>query len=109
METRSLKAMSIQLLQGNQQGNQKETLSFNAGNFQGTAAFRGAVEIIRPDGSKVWVATVPEAVKVIPEGAVYFLGDEIMQLQKAGKETARTALMVKQVFGNEAFVSHEEC
>ncbi len=64
--------------------------------------FKGAVEILTPKGNKLWIATEPEAVGLIPEGAVYFTGDEIMELQKVGKEAARMVLMVKQVFGNAA-------
>lgn len=60
--------------------------------------FMGAVEIIIPNDKRVWLATTPEAVKLIPQGAVFFLGDEILELQKAGKETARAALMVKSIF-----------
>lgn len=63
-----------------------------------TPPFRGAVEIVTPEGERVWIATEPAAVKLIPEGAVFFTGDEIIQLQKAGKEAARAALMVKQIF-----------
>jgi hypothetical protein len=69
--------------------------------------FRGAAEIVTPEGERVWIATEPEAVKLIPDGAVYFLGEEIMQLKKAGKEAARVALMVKEVFGSEAVI--EKC
>ncbi len=36
METKSLKALSEDLLQGNRQGNIKETLSFQQGNFMET-------------------------------------------------------------------------
>lgn len=105
METRSIKTLSMQLLQGNRQGNTRETLSFRAGNFEETGRlFRGAVEIVTPEGERLWIATEPAAVKLIPPGAVYFLGDEIMQLQKAGNEAARAALMVKQVFGSPARV-----
>jgi hypothetical protein len=124
METKSLKALSMRILQGNQKRNSKETLSFPAGkpegNFtrpavfsdiekkepseflclkkEGSSAFHGAVEIVMPEGDRVWIATEQEAVKLIPSGAVFFLGDEIMQLQKAGKEAARAALMIKQIF-----------
>lgn len=62
------------------------------------SSFRGAVEIVTPEGDRVWIATDNDAVKIIPSGAVRFLGDEIMELQKAGKEAARAALVVKQVF-----------
>jgi len=60
--------------------------------------FRGAAEIITRDGDRVWIATEPKAVKLIPEGAVYFTGAEIGVLMKAGKQAARAALMVKKVF-----------
>lgn len=61
-------------------------------------SFRGAAEIVTPEGYRVWIATEPAAVKLIPPGAVFFQGDEVMQLQKASKETVRAALMLKQVF-----------
>lgn len=63
-----------------------------------TYPFRGAVEIVTPEGARVWIATEPASVKLVPEGAVYFLGDEILQLKKVGKEAARSVLLVKQVF-----------
>jgi hypothetical protein len=89
----------MRLLLGNRLGNTRETLSFLAGNFKDTGGlFCGAVEIVTPEGDRVWIATDDDAVKLIPSGAVCFLGDEIMELQKAGKEAARAALMVKQVF-----------
>lgn len=70
--------------------------------------FRGAVEIVTAEGERVWIATEPAAVKLIPEGAVYFLGDEIKQLQNAGKEAARAALMVKQVFPGATVIENNE-
>lgn len=68
-------------------------------------AFQGAAEIVTREGESIWIATEPEDVQLIPSGAVYFLGDEIEQLHKAGKEAARAALTVKQVFGNGAKVT----
>ena len=109
METKSLKSLSILRLQGNRQGNQKETFSFHAGNLKETGRlFKGAAEIITPTGESIWVATELEAVKLIPPGAVYFLGDEIMELQKAGKEAAKAALMVKQVFPGAVVVENQD-
>jgi len=70
--------------------------------------FHGAAEIVTRDGARVWIVTVPAAVKLIPPGAVYFLADEIMLLQKAGKQVARMALLVKQVFGNEATITETD-
>ena len=72
------------------------------------SVFHGSVEIKTPEGERLWVATESEAVKLIPSGAVFFLADEMMQLQKVGKEMARAALMVKQVFGSEARITATE-
>lgn len=62
------------------------------------APFRGAVEMIMPDGGKVWLATESEAEKLIPTDAIYFTAEEIMRLQKVGRHAANAALMVKMVF-----------
>jgi hypothetical protein len=62
--------------------------------------FRGAVEIVLPDGSSFWLATEPESVPLIPEGMVFFTPDEIERLAIAGAEAARFALMIKQRFAN---------
>lgn len=61
--------------------------------------FQGTAEIVTKEGKSIWIATGPEDVQLIPKGKVYFLAEEIERLHKAGKETARAALMVKQVFG----------
>jgi hypothetical protein len=124
MQPTVLKALSIAILERNRQRNQGATAEKNNATLTlenrqqscevrctislADTPFIGAAEIITPDGESVWIAIDPEAVKLIPSGAVFFLGGEIMQLQKAGKEAARAALMVKQVFSGAGPVEIEQ-
>jgi exosome complex RNA-binding protein Rrp4 len=67
--------------------------------------FQGAAEIVTREGESIWIATAPDDVELIPKGKVFFLADEIERLHKAGKEAARAALKIKQVFENGAIVT----
>lgn len=63
----------------------------------------GAIEIVTSKGESLWVAMDEDSASQIPPGAIFFLGDEITQLQKAGGEQAvRVMFMFKQVFGNDS-------
>jgi hypothetical protein len=87
---------------------QEPTAPARGGADTGTpSSFRGAVEIITEEGNRLWIATEPAALELIPPGAVFFTPSEIMQLQTAGKEAARLALMVKQIFPGSGKVTIE--
>lgn len=62
--------------------------------------FRGAVEIVLPDGFVFWLATEPESIPLIPPGMVFFTTDEIEKLAVAGKDAASFALAIKKSFAH---------
>lgn len=83
METRSLKALSMLRLQGNRQGNQKETLSFSKETFKETATENGGAPalLIPADSSrpelKAWIT---ESGELRTSGNIDGLAGEIVKL-----------------------------
>jgi len=99
METKSIKAISMRLLQGNRQGNQKETFNIGKETLKETERlFRGVVEIITATGRKVCVVTDDRAATLAPEGAALFTRQEIEAMKGVPREMVERVIDVKEIF-----------
>jgi len=102
METTSFKALSIQRLQGNRQGNQEETLSFPDGNQEVNRLASTSPDHVIPwftkTGREIYLITSERIRQSAPTGKAVFSLSEIDKMRGLPDEQIEAIITTKESF-----------